>query len=273
MIPKLGLAHFSAINVPPHEFARLAAAAGYGRIGLRLCPPFAGAPHYPLRAGSDALRSLSRLCVDLSIEVYDIEAVVIDAGFDPRTMLPTLEAAAELRATRLTVAGDDPDYARLAANFSLLCELAFPHGVSVDMENMGWRSIATYAQADALVASIAADNSGVLVDAIHFFRNGGDMAQLHSGLARVRSVQLCDVAGPAPETAEAMMAEARAGRLPPGEGELPLHALLKALRPEASISIEVPLSEPGCSAADHIQHLMACTRQLFEASIETSPKR
>ncbi|MCR5859943.1 sugar phosphate isomerase/epimerase [Mesorhizobium sp. J428] len=251
----------------------MAAAAGYARIGLRLCPPFAGAPHYPLRAGSDALRTLSRLCADMGIDVYDIEAVVIDAEFAPRIMVPTLEAAAELRATRLTVAGDDPDHGRLAANFALLCELASPYGVSVDMENMGWRSIATYAQADALVASAGADNAGVLVDAIHFFRNGGDIAQLRGGLLRVHSVQLCDVTGPAPATSEAMTAEARAGRVAPGEGDLPLHDLLDALPPATCISVEVPMSEPSRSAGEHIRHLMASTQRLFRALSKPFSKR
>lgn len=272
MIPQLGLAHFSAISVPPEEFARLAAEAGYHRIGLRLWPPFAGAPHYPLRAGSGALRNLSRLCRDIGLAVYDIEAVVIDADFAPHSVVPTLEAAAELCATRLTVAGDDPDQGRLAANFALLCELASPYGVSVDMENMGWRSIATYAQADALVASTSADNAGVLVDAIHFFRNGGDAAQLR-GASRIQSVQLCDVAGPAPSTSEAMVAEARAGRLAPGEGELPLHELLEALRPDTCISVEVPMNEPGRSAAEHIQNLMTSTQRLFAALGTPSSKR
>lgn len=271
MTPQLGLAHFSAIGVAPDEFARLAADAGYGRIGLRLYPPFAGAPHYPLRAGSQALRDLSRMCGDIGIEVYDIESVVIDAEFAPQDLLPTLEAAAELRASRLTVAGDDPDTGRLAANFLHLCELAAPFGVNVDMENMGWRSIATYAQADALVTSVAADNAGVLVDAIHFFRNGGKAADLR-GPSRVRSVQLCDVAGPAPSAPEAMVAEARTGRLAPGEGELPLHDLLTALGPDVCLSVEVPMNDPDRPAAGHVRHLMTATQRLLAAMENSSAK-
>lgn len=263
MIRKLGLAHFSAISLPPTEFVTLAAEAGFARVGLRLCAPFTGAPHYPLRAGSAEIRDLSRKCADLGIEVYDIEAVVIDATFDAGALVRALEAAAELGAKRLSVAGDDENGHRLADNVSSLCEMASKFGLSVDMENMGWRTIATYEQADALVAATAAKNAGVLVDALHFFRNGGKLEQLRAGISRVQSVQLCDVRGLAPTTAEGMVAEARSGRYAPGEGELPLQELLAAIGDTVFVSIEVPLADPAGTPHDHVHHLMTATRRLL----------
>lgn len=262
MIRQLGLAHFSAIDVPPEEFVVLAAEAGFARVGLRLVPPFAGAPHYPLQAGTDALRRLSRICSDVGVEVYDIEAVVIDAQFSPGTMKPVLEAATELGASRLTVSGDDIDSARLAENFLNLCALAAPFAMNIDIENMGWRSVATYSDAYDLVASTKAENAGVLVDAIHFFRNGGNLAELNAGMARINSVQICDVRGPVPTTSEGMVAEARAGRFAPGEGDLPLQELLNAVHPDSKISIEVPMIDNSRSASGHIRHLMAAAQHL-----------
>ena len=98
-----------------------------------------------------------------------------------------------------------------------------------------------------------------LVDGVHFFRNGGTLTSLRTEIDRVKHVQLCDVAGPAPSTAEAMIAEARGKRLAPGDGELPLGELVAIADGAASVSVEVPLS----GSADAEEHL----KRLFEGAV------
>lgn len=48
----VGIAHFSAIQLPPQQFVRHAAVAGFNSVGLRLHPAFPGAPYYKLPQGS-----------------------------------------------------------------------------------------------------------------------------------------------------------------------------------------------------------------------------
>ncbi|MDQ1223766.1 sugar phosphate isomerase/epimerase [Agrobacterium sp. SORGH_AS 745] len=128
---------------------------------------------------------------------------------------------------------------RLIGNLMEFCQLAERYGLAVDVENMGWRTINTYSKAAALVTASRQDNAGVLVDAIHFFRNGGNIDEIKTDI--VRHVQLCDVVGPAPKRPENMMTEARAGRLAPGDGILGLSQLLNKVAGHATISVEVPL--------------------------------
>ena len=75
--PPLGLAHFTAIDVPPLELVSLAARTGYSAIGLRLYPAFPGAPFYEIPAGSAASRAMQERLRGEGIRVYDIEFVTL----------------------------------------------------------------------------------------------------------------------------------------------------------------------------------------------------
>ncbi|MBB2751993.1 UNVERIFIED_ORG: sugar phosphate isomerase/epimerase [Rhizobium aethiopicum] len=257
----IGVAHFSSIMLPPAEFAKIAKRAGFTRIGLRLHPAFPGAPYYELPVGSAAAGELKAVLAGEEVEVFDIEFFVIDPAFDASSVEATVAAAANIGARRLSVCGDDPDHARLLSNFSDFCVLAERYGLAVDIENMGWRVVKAFADGIDLVTEAGMENAGVLVDGIHFFRNGAALADLRANLDKVKHVQLCDVAGPAPTKPEEMIAEARSGRLPPGEGELPLDDLVAAVGAAASISVEVPLV--GSMAPEvHLKHLFGCAERI-----------
>ena len=98
--PPLGLAHFTAIHVPPLELVSLAARAGYAAIGLRLYPAFPGAPFYEIRAGSAASREMQQRLRGEGVRVYDIEFVTLSKDFVPASLTPVLDAASALGAHR-----------------------------------------------------------------------------------------------------------------------------------------------------------------------------
>lgn len=264
---RLGLAHFSAIDVPPVDFAMLAAKAGFSSIGLRLHAAFPGAPFYELPPGSDAAREMKRCLEGEGLAVWDIEFVVMSPDFEPAGLAPVLEAAADLGARRLSVCGDDPDRSRLVANFAALCDLAAGFGVGVDLENMGWRTVATFADALSVLRQAGRADAGALVDALHFFRNGGRTEELQAcPAARIRCVQLCDVRGPASADPDAMVREARSGRAAPGHGDLPLAALVDAVPDGAVFSVEVPLGG-GADARAHIGMLFEAGQRVLAARV------
>ncbi|PDT29001.1 sugar phosphate isomerase [Rhizobium sp. L9] len=260
--PPIGVAHFSSILLPPAEFAKAAARAGFSRVGLRLHPAFPGAPYYELPVGGSAAGELKSVLAGEGVEVFDIEFFVIDPAFDASSLEATVAAAADIGARRLSVCGDDPDQSRLVSNFADLCRLSDRYGLAVDVENMGWRVTRTFRDSISLVKASDARNAGALVDGVHFFRNGGTLASLRTEMRWVRHVQLCDVAGPAPVTPEEMIAEARGGRFAPGEGELPLKELVAAIGSSAAISVEVPLAG-SASPETHLKHLYDKAEGLF----------
>ena len=259
----LGVAHFSAIALPPLDFVRAAAKAGFSRVGLRLHPAFPGAPFYELPAGSVAARDVRSALEDHGVSLFDIEFVILSPDFRPETLRGMLDGAAALGAKRLSVCGDDPDEARLTETFAALSDLCAGYGLSVDLENMGWRPVATFEAALRVVEASGRANAGVLVDALHFFRNGGRADAVAGAPAgRVAALQLCDVRGEAPLSAEGMVAEARGGRFAPGEGELPLADLLAAAPRAAAIAVEVPIAD-GREPADHLAHLARCAAHVL----------
>jgi sugar phosphate isomerase/epimerase len=261
--PRLGLAHFTVLEVPPLDLVTLAARTGFSSIGLRLYPAFPGSPCYELPRGSRALQEMRARLSDENVSVHDIEFVVIDGDFAVAPLAPILESAQALGARRLSVGGDDPDRARLVENFASLCDLAAGFQMGVDIEFMAWRSVANLHDAAAVVKEAGRTNGGVLIDALHLSRTGGTARDVR-GLPReiVRSAQLCDAPAVRPITREAIIHEARAKRLPPGEGELPLRDLLASLPEDAAISVEVPMENSG-PAEMRARRIFEATQRLF----------
>jgi sugar phosphate isomerase/epimerase len=113
------------------------------------------------------------------------------------------------------------------------------------LEFMIFSSVKTLADAVRILDRAAHPAGAVLIDALHMQRSGAtpaDVAALPSD--RVPYVQLCD--GPfepvhPPE--EVALTEARTGRLFPGDGEIPLRALVDALPPGAALAVESPVAE------------------------------
>jgi len=236
----LGVAHLTALELAPARLVREARIAGFSAVGLRLHPVMPGAKAYPVAAGSQALRELRAVMAGEGVRVTDIEFVSLTAHTQVDDYQALLAAGAELGAQSLTVSGDDDDVARLTGNFAALCELARGHGLRVDLEFMRWRPVATLQQACAVVTGAGQDNGGVLVDALHLFRSGGQVADIAAVDPHwLRALQLCDAPLQAPADA-LIIQEAREGRLLPGDGQLPLVQLLAALPEDVCISAEVP---------------------------------
>ena len=244
----LGLAHFTVLEVPPHDLVTLAAKIGYVAIGLRLHPAFPGAPFYELPVGSESVRHIKAKLNGEGIRVHDIEFVVVDQSLDIATLEPMLASAAELGARRLSVCGDDPDPKRMAARFGDVCDLAYRHGLGVDLECMAWRQVASVPAALKVVRAAGRPNGGVLIDALHLARTDGspnDLVDIPSEF--LVSAQLCDAPLAKPTSMEGIIAEARGGRLAPGDGDLPLDTLVAILPAWTVISIEAPMSSSSSS--------------------------
>jgi sugar phosphate isomerase/epimerase len=263
-LPPLGIAHFSAIGAAPQEFAGLAAEIGYASIGLRLYPAFPGAPFYELPAGTEMIRCFRSCLADEGLSVYDIEFITIDVDFEIERLRPVLESAAELGAKRISVCGDDPDHSRLVANFVNLCNQASDFGLSIDVEVMPWRQVCTMQVAEAILREAGRDNAGILVDVLHLSRSGGHPADLRKTPdAFIRSAQLCDATAHRPTETEDIIQEARAGRLAPGDGSLPLHGFLAELPQHANLAVEVP--NRGLRPEDHMRNLFDTTQRTLAA--------
>ena len=104
---------------------------------------------------------------------------------------------------------------------------------------------------------------GVMFDTWHFLRGGGNPGDLGGiGPNLVFEAQISD----RPENADQAPYVPMAGRLPPGEGEAPLVAIVQSLRrasPDLVLGVEVFTAENGGVDAT-VAHLAETTRTFLD---------
>nr|WP_294507417.1 sugar phosphate isomerase/epimerase [uncultured Rhodopila sp.] len=241
-MPDFSLAHLTALSLPPPELIRVAARTGYRTVGLRLIQVTPESPGYPLMSDAAMLRDTRRAMAETGIGVWDIEFVRITPETDIAALEPFLAAGAELGARYAIAAPYDPDLVRLADRFGALCDLAGRHGLGVVLEFFPWTVVPGVTAAAAIVAAADRPNGGILVDTLHFDRSGSTLDELDRvPAARLPFVHVCDVSAERPTTTEGLLHNARAERLPPGEGGLDIKGILCHVPPGIPLALEVPM--------------------------------
>ncbi|HUN34426.1 MAG TPA: TIM barrel protein [Trebonia sp.] len=242
-----GLDHLTLLSESPPDLVTIAAEAGFTAVGLRISPATDTERPWPMSPGSPMLAETRRRCAATGMAVLDVEAIRL--GPRPADHRATLEVAAALGARYINAICEDPDLGRLSDSFAGLTARASGYGIRPLVEFMAYRSVRTLA--DAIAIAAASGGGGILIDALHVQRCGVSLASLSQADRGLFSyVQLCDapLAAPADE-----IREARGGRLLPGQGELPLAALLAAVPGGIPVAVEAPaageMAAPGPYAA------------------------
>jgi sugar phosphate isomerase/epimerase len=250
----IGLAALTVLDLPPPEQISAAAAAGYSHVGLRLIPVANQVlPPFDVRA-------VERRLADTGVRVLDVEVFRLAPETRVMDFEPVIATAARLRATQLLVHGADPDEARLTESFARLCDLAARYGLAINLEPMPWVEVSTVAKAKRILDGTARENAALLVDAIHFFRTDNRFDELQG--VRLNYMQLCDAPAERPADMQEIIRQARSNRLFPGEGELDLNGLMRALPGDLPISIEIPYAKP-MSPMERARRALAATRELL----------
>lgn len=234
----IGLAALTVLDVSPANQVIVAAEAGYTHVGLRLIPATPTEPVYATVGDTPMIREVERRLKETGIKVLDIEIFRLKPDTRVINFLPILETGARLGASQVLLAGNDPDQNRLADNFALLCELAAPLGIAINIEPMPWTDIPDVKAGAALLKKSNRSNQGLIIDPLHFDRGDNTLEDLKLVPQDCwRYMQLCDGTKEKPTDTEGLLYQARNFRLSPGRGGIDLVSLLKAL-PEMPVSIE-----------------------------------
>lgn len=265
---RIGLSPLGFLELSPPSFVELAGQAGFDAVALRLRSASPGGLAHPLRVGDAPSRATLDAVRATGVTVEHVEVLSLGED-DVARDRPLLEAAAALGARRVLATGDHPDTSLVADRLAALCELARELGLVVDLEFMPFRPVATLAAAIAVATRAGGPRVGahVLVDALHLARSGGVPADLAAAPPTLFGVcHLCD-APAAPPATGSLVDEARGGRLLPGEGALPLEALVRALAPDTTYVSEVPLGLPRAAlpALERARLVHAATARLLES--------
>jgi len=242
MTRRVGLAHLTVLPLTPPEAVRVASRTGYDAVGLRLIPITPDSPCYPLMDDPAMLRDTLAACAETGVAVTDIEVVKITPDLDVGALEGFVATGARLGARDIITAPYDPEPARLTDTLGQLSELAGRHGLQVALEFFPWTVVPDLASAVRLVEATGSRHIGILVDTLHFARSASTLEQLAAVPVRLLPfVHVCDAEAAIPTTTEGLLHTARAERLPPGEGGLPIGAILSVLPPDIPVALEVPM--------------------------------
>ncbi|RYE38913.1 MAG: sugar phosphate isomerase/epimerase [Hyphomicrobiales bacterium] len=238
----ISLSALTVLPCSPLEQIDAAHAAGYDSVGLRLFPVMD--TDIDVMAEPRLQQAIRDRLAQTGLNVFDVEVVRLTPGLDVPTLTPALEFASTLGARWLAVtsgaateysSGDEDECFR---RLEQLCDLTAANGMNVMLEFMVYRPIDTLEHAMRVATSVGHSHLGVTIDALHFFRSGGNPSMLaRVDPKRLACVQLCDA--PAEPPAD-LPREARYQRQYPGEGGLPLRELIAAVPADLPVCVEAP---------------------------------
>ena len=252
-MPLVGIGHLTMLDIAPPDWVSLAHDAGFDAVGIRVAAIGPTEEEWPMRAGSPMLAETLRRMGDTGVRVLDAELIRID----PKTVIakyePLFETAAALSASFLNVMADDPELHRARDTFAALAEAARPYGLRPAIEAIPYMQVKTLSDAVVLVGE---SDGGIIIDPLHLQRSGGTPADVRSLDSKlIAYCQLCDAPLAAPhnlprprelprgqsvEGITDLALEARAVRLLPGDGELPLAEIISAVPVGVPLSVETP---------------------------------
>ncbi|MCX8998177.1 sugar phosphate isomerase/epimerase [Rhizobiaceae bacterium BDR2-2] len=262
----LSLAFLTVQGCPPVEHVRIAAAAGYDAVGLRLIAPHGLELAHPIVGNWALIREIGAVAADLGVTFLDGEVFTLLPSTDIGQWLPVIETAAEFAMPLMQITCEDPEPARAADNLGRIADEAAKAGIAMAIEFMRWRAVATIGDAARLARQSGRGNVGILLDALHLSRSGGDPAAV-AALPKdlVLYLQLCDAPAGQPADDAACIAEARGARMMPGDGGLWLDELMAVLPPDVAISVETPhRGDAALGFAQRAEKGMAATRRFLD---------
>jgi len=268
---ELCLANLTVAEAAPLEVIDAAAAGGFGSVNLWLVEPPALAhfrhvkrPGASVVGDATSIEAIRRRCRERAVGVFTASAGWIGPDFTTAMIAPVIETLAALEARSLCVVGWDPDRSRLMEHFIAACEAAARYRLAVHLEFMAYSAIRTVREARDFLAQASQPNARLIIDALHLDRSGGtpeDVAALEPTV--IASVQLCDAPGARPPRT-ALRDESVNARLLPGEGDLPLFALMDALPEDVVIELEAPgASLFGLSIEERAKRCGAASRRFL----------
>ena len=268
---QFSLAHLTALTCPPPQLIRVAAGAGYDFVGLRtIALGLPGEPRYDVNANGLLRRETKAAMAETGVRLLDIELARIVEAQDPRSFLPALEAGAELGARHVLTSIWTPNRSFAIDAFGVLCDLARPLGLTVNLEFVAWADCSTLAGAVEVLRTANRTNAGIMIDTFHFHHSGvavEDLASIPPGWCHYVHMN-DDRPSTVGEDLEECKRRGREERLYPGEGVIDIAGILNHLPDRVVCAIELPhrqrLSELGPLA--YARECLKKTKRYLKAS-------
>jgi sugar phosphate isomerase/epimerase len=259
----IALDFLTALELDPLELLHQAESNACSSIGI-LVQPYAGLP-FPdphLLGNSQTLRELRRAVQDSPVGIDLVECFVMEETTRVADFHEALEIAAELGAQMVNTLALDEELPRLGDNYGDFCALAAEHGLTVVAEVHRMTALPSIAAAVNNFQNWGVDVK-IEIDSLHFFRYGGEIAELRDYAAHIARAQISD--GPPVVASDSdYMTEALYQRGIPGEGGLALTEFLAALPDGIVVGVEVPRTD--LRTAERVRNAVNASRALARAA-------
>lgn len=272
----LGLELLTVLGLDPVAHAALAAELGCRTlsVGLQQVPAALnphGYPGWSLRDDPSLRRAFRAALADHGVTIALAEGIDLSPHADSERWEADLDLMAELGAVRVSARDMGMERAQAFDRFALLARMVEQRGMELAI---AFSPVLTIRSLDEALAAIAHIDQGqddqarlratVLIDAMHFFRSGGTVRQIAElDPALIGHVQICD--GSRKGEGD-YFAEQIAGRMVPGQGELPLREFVDALPRGQGLGLAVPLTaaaRSGRAAGDYVAEVVRRTREFL----------
>jgi sugar phosphate isomerase/epimerase len=263
---RLSLAPVTINELDPPALIHAAHEGGFASTDLRVLGAPGAAPVAPVIGNRPMMAAIAAALADTGVTLFSATGVWLVPEFNLDAALPALEVAARLGATYFLAVGNDPDEGRMTANLARLAEAAGSHRLHLALELMPYTAVNSLAKAHRVVAACGVPNLGLLIDALHLARAGGTPAEVGElPPNHIAYLQLCDAPAEVPPGLT-LRQESLGARLYPGDGELPLTALMNSLPEGISIDIETPVvADRGRIPADRARLALYATQRFLSA--------
>jgi sugar phosphate isomerase/epimerase len=249
-------------EIPATELVRIAARLGCKHVCL-FTEMVDGFTRFHVVRDED-IQELQRVMHENEVTAYGVTSFAIQPEIDIASYADGLDRGAQLGAQFASVRIPDIAAHGMASAFERFAMLAAGFGIMPSIEIVGFNDQLVVQRTLRIIEEVG---TGTLtLDPLHIVRTGALEIYRRLTPSQIGYIQLCD--GPLAATEQQYWHEAAAERLPPGEGEFPLDAIL-SLAPEGrAVSPEVPcerLHHEGRSPLDRASRVIAATRNLLEA--------
>lgn len=264
---QFSLAHLTVLGLTPPEMTYTAAKAGYDFVSFRpISLGTVNEPEYRLAEDRALFQETKQALAETGLKLLDIEMVRIYDGVDPQVYLPAFEVGAELGARHVLTTSVTEDFNFMIECYAELCELAKPYGLTMDLEFLTWYNVSTLQEAIDVMQKVNSDNSGILVDTLHFHRSRVSLDELEKVPKKwFHYAHICDAPKEIPATKEGLIHTAREERLYLGEGGIDVAAILNRM-PDIPYSIEMPHAErvKELGYEEFARRCLKTTKEYFE---------
>lgn len=244
MARKFSLAHLTVLGWDPVEMIHNAAAIGYDYVSVRtINMGLSGESDYDISKNKKLFNGIKEAMDETGVRVYDIELARVAGEVDVRAYEASFEAAARLGVKGMISSIWTEDKPYYIEQFAALCDLAARYGLQVNLEFPTWACVWNLKGVMEVLETVKKDNAGVMVDTLHVYRSRvplEELAQIPGELLNL--AHICDGPAEIPDRAdkEALIFTGRDARYYAGEGAIDIAGIVKTLREDTVLSIELP---------------------------------